>query len=332
MSHPKPDEHGPAKLPELLLICYCWPTCMNGCGGDVQKAAKIWGHFGHGILGAGLEESSHGDHGRTIELIAMLKGKTTFWGYIDAGTTTTNLGLDQFKDKVHKWKATGVKGVFVDDFGYDYGMTRKRQNEMLDIIHDAGMPAFLNGWVVEDVLGNTRGEANPDGVRIKVREGDAYLFESFTIQVGKFTRAMTWYGKRSVARKLRAALGLNAQTFPFFGVTTSLDDGGKGTVDEDDMNRRFDYVYTAAFLDEMEAVGFGDYLFGSQSNKISLPDPANLTMCKRGLNQAGKTMRWKGELDQEGPSTFVRPLEVEGEGMCEVTIDCDRHKGEVRHK
>ena len=48
--------------------------------------------------------------------------------------------------KIDNWAAMGVKGVFVDRFGYDFGVSRANQNQIVDYIHSKNISAFVNAY------------------------------------------------------------------------------------------------------------------------------------------------------------------------------------------
>ena len=62
----------------------------------------------------------------------------------------------------------GVHGVFLDEAGYDFGVTRVRQNAIVDYIHGRGLQAFVNAYNPDDVFSGDplvlpNGGGNPGG-------------------------------------------------------------------------------------------------------------------------------------------------------------------------
>ena len=94
---------------------------------SLTAAAADFGLYNYIVLGDTLEETSHPDHANTVTILADLPSTTTAFGYIDLGVTTQDLPLTEVYARIDEWKATGAKGIFFDDFGYDYGTTRDRQ-------------------------------------------------------------------------------------------------------------------------------------------------------------------------------------------------------------
>lgn len=82
-----------------------------------------------------------------LKVADYLKSDSNVFGYI-------NLGPNNPASKKHKWKAStidtlkghideiadaGWHGIFVDQYGYDWGETRERQNALIDYAHERGL-------------------------------------------------------------------------------------------------------------------------------------------------------------------------------------------------
>jgi hypothetical protein len=78
--------------------------------------------------------------------------------------------------------------VLLDEAGYDFGVTRDRQNAAITAAHSRGLRVCLNAFDPNDVFGaapvplNAAGGGNPDGVAPLVSEHDALLLESFAVR------------------------------------------------------------------------------------------------------------------------------------------------------
>jgi hypothetical protein len=135
------------------------------------------------VLGADLENSGHADHDATKTIIKnnVFSYSTNFFGYIAMGTTT-DYSLSDVQTKVDDWLDTmGVQGIFLDEFGYDYGRDREWQCEVLNYIHNTkGSIAFINAWDPADVY------ADKDGNATCATVNDIYLAESFAVSNGLF--------------------------------------------------------------------------------------------------------------------------------------------------
>lgn len=169
-----------------LLIYYGSPEGINGVW-DVGKAAEIFAEYDYIVLGAGLEESKHSYHDSTIEVIRITKElhpEVVIFGYVDLGVTTDNHSMAVLQDKTRKWKELGADGIFLDDAGYDYHVSRSRLNETVKFIHNNGMSAFVNAWRPDDIMGSSFDRIyNPRMQVTLLDERDYYLLEDFMLPI-----------------------------------------------------------------------------------------------------------------------------------------------------
>jgi len=171
-------------IPLRLAVYYSYPSLINSSNGDISAASSVFSQYNQVILGAGLEGNDHPDHANTIAIISSLPD-TMFFGYIDS-----TLNLDQIQTKIDLWKSTGVKGIFCDKFGFDYGCTRSVQRAIIWSIHAANLRAFVNAWNPDDVFSSVVVPyTNPDGLATRLGNKDWYLAESFGIINGSFDDA-----------------------------------------------------------------------------------------------------------------------------------------------
>jgi hypothetical protein len=93
------------------------------------------------VLGAGLENPEHPDHWLTQRIVQATTARV--FGYIDLGVVTSGLPLRQIRRSMRRWKKMGAVGVLLDDYGYDWGVTRRRQNRAVRSAHWLGLGDFL---------------------------------------------------------------------------------------------------------------------------------------------------------------------------------------------
>ena len=179
-----------AAVPQRLAIYYGIPSLVNGAAGNVERAAAVFAEYDMVVFGDGLEftdvvrgrtpaGAGAQEHERTRAIMARLAQgprHTRVYGYIDLGHSQ-KLPLDEIERRVSLWKAMGAYGIFFDEAGYDYGVTRARQNAAVDAVHARGMRVILNAFRPEDVFGGAE--------RHRLQAGDGYLLESFAIRLGK---------------------------------------------------------------------------------------------------------------------------------------------------
>ncbi|MCO5230369.1 MAG: hypothetical protein M9958_04340 [Chitinophagales bacterium] len=169
--------------PKNLGIYYGWPSYINQSSGNTQTAIQHFKDFDIIVLGDGIWQNSHGDHANTTAIISGLKAikpEIKVFGYIDLSTTIQNLSEQQLMDAIDGWKNMGVTGVFGDDFGSDFGVTRARQNFFIDYAHSQNISVFANGWEIDDVLGG-------NDCHLSGTYGDYYLMEGYFVSDGQYT-------------------------------------------------------------------------------------------------------------------------------------------------
>ena len=214
--------------PLRLAIYYGYPSLVNDARGDLARAVAAFSPydiivFGDGLevdgvqegRGAGAEE--HAFATATIHQLHRTRRRREVYGYVDIGRTQ-QLTLDEVLERLDGWARMGAAGVLLDEAGYDFGVTRDRQNAAIAAAHSRGLRVCLNAFDPDDVFGaapvplNAAGGGNPDGVTPLVSEHDALLLESFAVRdsmpedIGRLltrTRAAldgrAWFGTRILA-------------------------------------------------------------------------------------------------------------------------------------
>lgn len=165
-----------------LLIYYGIPEGVNDLW-DVEKAAKVFSEYDYLVFGDKLQLPIHTHHESSKEVIAKImekKPSAVLFGYVDLGVTTDNLSISVMKDRIDKWKEMGVGGIFLDDAGYDYKVSRSRFNEVVKYVHSVELSAFINAWHPDEVMGNAiHAVYNPKGEKSLLGSNDYYLLEDF---------------------------------------------------------------------------------------------------------------------------------------------------------
>jgi hypothetical protein len=165
-----------------LAIYYGWPSSLNSDLNqwNSQRVAADFARYSLVVLGAGLEETTHGDHENTKAIITRAKEinpSMRFVGYV------TIRSLENPVSKIQKWKLMGVEGVFLDEMGFDYlvvmdqlspAQARSKQNTWLQAVHNEGLFAMMNAWNPDDLF-----QSNDTLPSLGATSQDYYLFESF---------------------------------------------------------------------------------------------------------------------------------------------------------
>lgn len=256
-------------LPKNLLIYYGYPSLINGAAGDLMAASNTFMQYQYVVLGEGLEQSGHGDHINTKTIIANIKSNVKVFGYIWLGrhiagrTPWTNA---EIRTHVDLWKAMGVQGIFLDDYGYAQNVTRARQDSAVRYIHAQGLNAFVNTGDIEEVFGSTINQVyNPIGMGSPVDYRDFYLWESYVVIngrfYGKYLTFSEWEFWRVKSENLRAYQ--NSLAFKTMSITTP---DFNGTFNANQWN----FTWYTAWLQGHEATGWGEGNYSASAPSANL--------------------------------------------------------------
>lgn len=262
--------------PSALAIYYGYPSLVNGASGNVERAAATFAEYDVVVLGDGLEFPDVNarrrpagvgpdEHRRTRAIIERLRAQSPsiqIYGYVDLGNTQ-QLTIAEMQHRARLWSGMGVTGVFLDEAGYDFGVTRERQNAVIDGIHDLGLSAFVNAFDPDDVFSpsrvalNAAGGGNPTGAATLLGPQDAFLLESFQIRLGQPETWSAWS-----ARTAKAVAYRDRYRTRVFGVTTT-------TVNtERQAAGLFGYAWWSAALWGLDGVGWGEPDFSGLSSQL----------------------------------------------------------------
>jgi len=255
-------------VPRKLAIYYGWPSVVNGAFGDINTAIDSFKDYKLLVFGQGLENSNHGDHGNTIAIISHIDMVNTFvFGYIDS-----TLPTDEILEKIQLWSAMGVKGIFLDRFGYDFGVTRDKQRQIIWSVHHScsgtthtNLKAFVNAWNPDDVFGSVMDPVNnPTGKNTLLNSNDWYLAESFAVINSTYDDASNnnymgdvkdWEVKATKLVNYR-----NMYSTKIAAIATS--DGS--TFDQNQAN----YSYYASVINEFDAWGWGENSYSATNGSM----------------------------------------------------------------
>ena len=269
--------------PGELLIYYAYPSSINGVS-TLGAAAAVFGLYDIAILGDGLQDGPgdplpHPDHDNTVQIMAHpAAANTHFFGYIDLGVSTTNLNLTEIRRRVDAWQEMGIDGIFLDDFGYDYNVTRTRQNSAVDYVHGKGLPVCANGWTPSDVFGSQVHAKNPGGLPTHLGAADYYLSESHQVAEGVVVSEAAWQGKANALVIYQRQLG--------FKILSNTTPDTANTYNQS----LFNYAWFSAALYGHVATGWGEYLYAAPTALAPYrPRPLDLlgAVFKSGVGKTG---------------------------------------------
>jgi hypothetical protein len=262
--------------PDDLLIYYGWMNSFNSAqnGWDNEKVAQDMAKYDLIVLGAGIENPSHGDYSNTSVIIPRIKAlnpSAKIFGYV-----TVNQSLSNFEGKVDDWDDLEVHGIFMDEAGYDYGKTRSEFNDRVDYVHNQTYAniCFANAWNMDHIIGTTNDPSYPNStynsgtVESNLTYNDWYLLESFAVNTAAYSgnngyaSKSDWSARGSKAITHRYTYGINLASV---GIIADGD-----SADED----LFDFSFISACMWGFEANGSSDTYYGASSAKSEfLPRP-----------------------------------------------------------
>ena len=254
-------------LPKNMLIYYGWLNSFNSAQNawTNEKVAQELARYSILVLGDGIQLSSHGDYANTGVIIPRIKALNP--DCLIFGYASINQSYADFKTKANAWNSIGVHGIFMDEYGYDYGSVatngRSAVNDKIDYTHGLSSAnlCFANAWKIQHVLGENSDASfpdstwNPDGVGPNLNSDDWYLLESFAItSAPAYESAAQWKLRGEAAKEY----GINVAACSVILDTDSLGQD------------KFDFIYTSACMFNLEAVGSSDASYGAGSAKSKM--------------------------------------------------------------
>lgn len=165
-----------------LLIYYGTPEGVNNLW-DIDEAVQIFASYDYIVFGEGHEDPDNENYVSTKEIISKIHSshqETKIFGYVDLDRKEKKNSYSDLKKTFHKWRDIGVDGIFLDDAGFDYEVSRSLFNVCVQTIHDMGMPTFVNAWDPDDVMSDKIDPIyNPNGDASEMGIEDYYLLEEF---------------------------------------------------------------------------------------------------------------------------------------------------------
>lgn len=221
-----------------FTVYYGIPNSINAVNNADYAAGQI-ARFDDVVLGYGLQDTANANYATTVSVISkakFLNPRLTIWGNIDVGVsggTSHNHSTSVLQGHIDQWVNAGANGIFCDNFGYDRGVTRARQNTITNYVHTKNIGAMLYSTAIADALSpavvatyNTSGTATTADLR------DAFMsvwaFNSDAVIAPYFNSFATMKTRGDDMRTYRTSTGvrmfsINVQ--PLTGTSlTDLDD------------------------------------------------------------------------------------------------------------
>lgn len=257
-----------------MLIYYGSPIGIEGTW-DTNNASKIFAKYNLLVLGDGIGDPSYWSYDDTITIMEAskeLNPKLKIYGYINIGVSSDNYSIAELEEKIDNWYDTGyINGIFVDEAGYDFEVTRDRQNAIIDYIHGKGLKVFINGWNPDDIFSSdVVATYNPTGTETTINPGDIYLDEDFLIDSDSYSAndnyklGYDFYEKTQKVLEYRRTLGIEL--------------AGVGRLNyndytEQENNKFWRMLELGAIISSYDYYGLSDELFSSSGDYTDLVYP-----------------------------------------------------------
>lgn len=239
-------------IPKKLAIYYGYPSLVNSSNGNITKAVSVFKDYDMVVFGSGLEQITHPDNVKTKSIIGnSTMINTQVYGYIDS-----TISLSAIYIKIELWKSMGAKGIMCDRFGYDFGLTRTKQNSIIDYIHTKNLKAMVNAWEPDDVFGKISVPIkNPLKIASTINSGDWYLAAPYQIVSNTYQPVSEWKSKSDKMAVYKTQFGTKMAC-----ITTT----NSNTFDSSKM----DYGYYSTTLYNFDAFGWTESNFSATDSKL----------------------------------------------------------------
>jgi hypothetical protein len=278
---------------EKVILHYGEPAFICDVS-SVNDAVNIYKNYDIVIFGDQYqipEPESNPYYDNTVSLIQKIHedySSIRIVGYVPIGMhpdwEDSCLLMTELKERVDQWFNIGANGIFLDEFGYDYFVTRDRQNEIVDYCHEKGLFVFANSWSLEycfnpdpmkiEWLGDF--EANPNGYASSLNKNDYYLFEHLFFNVSdenpiecgdvwRFNDLCRYYTDPRIEGKSFSE---------YYGTKLCSLDGIHSTLSLEEKNKLKTISTIGSAILNIDAVAFGDEHWGSDGNfeQWEIPD------------------------------------------------------------
>lgn len=238
------------QLLKHLIVYYGYPVSINGAW-NVDTAVSIYKNYDLIVFGDRYQFPTHSSYTDTVKIIAKLrqeKPSAEIFGYISIGlapAAADNLTIQQIKERLNLWKTAGVTGIFLDTFGYDYYVTRERQNEVVRYCRAQGFNVFVNSYKPDYVFKKTNMyldwinfNGNPNNIEPIIGPSDYYMIENAFYDFSSSTNTTRGTAKQRLVENMEYSTVPREE----YGGLTYADRFGTGLIALDELvDRNQDY-------------------------------------------------------------------------------------------
>ena len=183
---------------------------------------------------------------------------TSFYGAVDAGVRTSNLPLADISNIIDQWIDIGAEGIYLYNFGYDELVSRERQNQLIELVHNKGLRVIVSATNIDHIFSedNINGY-NPARAPISLGKEDGYLYTGYAVRGLYYQNAAELQELSEKMIAYRSATGVSM--YALAHISNS---------DENERAKAFNYAQAVATLYSLDA--FYAYEDLSTTDKLSL--------------------------------------------------------------
>ena len=261
--------------PTDVLFYYGWLNSFNSAinSWNNEKVAQDMAKYAILVFGDGVADTNHGDYANAsiiIPRVRALNPKSILFGYVQGPQDYAD-----FTANVDEWETIGANGIFIDEAGYDFGLTRTQLNQRISYVHSMTNAniAFANGWNIDNVLGTNNDASYPNSTynsnlvqSALTPNTDWVLLESFPINTTEwptndgYEAKSDWYVRASKFIELRKEYDVH-----FCGVCVINNDNEQG-------QDLFNFGFVSALMWCLDGFGSSDTSYGSSSAQVAFWD------------------------------------------------------------
>lgn len=256
-AEPISNDSNTIKAPGHLCVYYGYPSLVNNAKGDLKIATAEFLKFDLIVLGDGLQKVTHPDHTNTKTIVANLTSqKRLTFGYVDLGVSTNNYAENTLRQQIDDWKKLGISGIMFDDAGFDYGVTRERQNVVIQHCRQQNLQIMMNAWDPSDVIGGNS----------LMGENDFYLAESFLVGHDKYFALDAWKKKADACHNYMKTKGVKI---------VCLATGGENISSTFNTTDKFSLAWIGTAMYNFSYFQMTNFLYSANNNTVyHFPNPS----------------------------------------------------------
>lgn len=237
--------------PKKLCIYFGFPSLVNSSNGNISLAVNVFKDYDQVVFGRGLENNSHPDYTKTVNIISRLNNLNILvYGEIDC-----TLSFNSIRQSINRWKAIGAH-IYCNKMGFDFNVNRNKQNQILNYIHDQNLQAMVVVWNPDDIFSNmVHPTHNPTGITSVINANDWYLATSYQIINGVYQTVSDWTIRANKMTNYKQLFGTKMACITTYDMSVFN-------------QSKMDYAYFSTILYGFDSFGFGEYNFSATSNLL----------------------------------------------------------------